>query len=208
MCYVALREEEVVHCLFGGVMTEHRKHRCFKIRLGNLDGSFSCNFDSLDQNVICGDIPPIGSGPWRDELKKRNIKLADVGRTVEPIEVLLGADVVGRLLTGRREVLPGSLVAVETYLGWTLMGKAPQNETVKSNLALMLTSLFIKDIEISDLWGLDLIGIQDPIEKKTKEQARPDMWGHFRQSNSTKKADMKSVCLGRRTGTCWAAVGV
>ena len=39
--YVALREEKVVHRLFGGVTTEHRKHRCFKNRLGNLDGSFS-----------------------------------------------------------------------------------------------------------------------------------------------------------------------
>ena len=69
---MALREEEVVHCLFGGVATEHRKHCCFKIRLRNLDGSFSCNFDSLDQPVICVEIQPIGSGPWIDELKKRN----------------------------------------------------------------------------------------------------------------------------------------
>jgi hypothetical protein len=68
-----------------------------------MDGSFSCNFDSLDQPVICGEIQPIGSGPWLVELKKKNIKLTDVGQTVEPIEVLLGADVAGRLLTGRRE---------------------------------------------------------------------------------------------------------
>jgi hypothetical protein len=36
---------------------------------------------------------------------------------------------------------------------------------------MMVTSLFIEDVQISDLWGLDLIGIQDPIEKKTNEQA-------------------------------------
>jgi hypothetical protein len=95
MGYVALLVEEVVHCLIGSVMTEHCKHRCFKIRLGNLDGSFSCNFDSLDQPVICGDIQPIGNGPWIDELKKRNIKLTDVGQATEPIEVILGADVAG-----------------------------------------------------------------------------------------------------------------
>jgi hypothetical protein len=122
MGYVALREVEVVHCLFGGVTTELRRHRCFNIRLGNLDGSLSCNFDSLDQSVICGEIQPIGSGPWIDELRKRNIKLTDVGQTV-----LLGADVAGRLLTGCRDVFPCNLVAVETYHGWKLMGKAPQN---------------------------------------------------------------------------------
>ena len=63
MGYVALQEGAVVHSLLGGVTTEHRKHRCYKVRLGNLDGSFSCNFDSLDQPVICADIPTIGSGP-------------------------------------------------------------------------------------------------------------------------------------------------
>jgi len=50
---------EVGHCLFGGVTTELRKHRCFKIRPRNL-GSFSCNFDPLDQPVICGEIQPLG----------------------------------------------------------------------------------------------------------------------------------------------------
>jgi hypothetical protein len=57
--------------------------------------------------MICGDIPTIGSGPWISELRKRNIKLTDVGQTVEPIEVLLGADVAVRLLSGRLEVLSG-----------------------------------------------------------------------------------------------------
>jgi hypothetical protein len=81
--------------------------------------------------VICGDIPTIGSGPWLSELRKRNIKLTDIGQTVEPIEILLGADIAGRLLTGRREVLSCGLVAVETYLGWTLMGKAPRDAVAR-----------------------------------------------------------------------------
>ena len=54
------------------------------------------------------------------------------------------------------------------------MGKVPQNGTVDSNLAMMVTLLFIENVQISDLWELDLIGIQDPIEKKTKEQAHLD----------------------------------
>ena len=44
-------------------------------------------------------------------------------------------------------------MAVETYLGWTLMGKGPQNGIANANLAVMVTSLYIKDIEISDLRG-------------------------------------------------------
>jgi hypothetical protein len=50
------------------------------------------------------------------------------------------------------------------------MGKAPQNGAVNSNLAISVTSLFIKEAEISDLWKLDLVGIHEPTEKKTKEQ--------------------------------------
>jgi hypothetical protein len=209
MGYGALREEEVVHCLFGGVTTEHSKHRCFKIRLGNLDGSFSCNFESLDQSVICGKIQPIGSGTGIEELRKRNTKLTDGGQTVEPIEVLLGADVAGRLMTRRREVLPGGLLIIETYPGWTLMGKAPQNGTFDSNLAMMVTSLFIEDVQISDLWGLIYLAFK--IQLKRRPRSR-HIWTHRatsgRQSGSTKKADMKSVCLGRRTGACWVAVGI
>jgi hypothetical protein len=149
MGYVALTRGRSC-TLFGRVTTERRKHRCFKLRLGNIDGSFSCNFDSLDQPVIRGEIQPIGSGPWIEELKKINVKLTGVGQTVEPIEELLGADVAWRLLTGRRET-SGNLVAVETYLGWTLMGKVSQNGTVNSNLAVMVTSLFIKSINTPDL---------------------------------------------------------
>ena len=121
----------------------------------------------------------------------------------------MGPDVAGRLLTGHQEVLPGNLVATETYLGWTLMGKAPQNGTVDSNLAMMVTSLFIEDVQISDLWGLIYLAFK--IQLKRRPRSR-HIWTHRatsgRQSGSTKKADMKSVCLGRRTSACWVAVGI
>jgi hypothetical protein len=101
---------------------------------------------------------------------------------VEPIEVLLGADVTRRLLTGCQEVLSGGLVAVETYLGRTLMGKTSQNETVNAGMAVIVTSLLLKRTEISDSWRLDLIGISDPMEKKSKEQVHQDTLRHFKQT--------------------------
>jgi len=39
------------------------------------------------------------------------------------IEVLIGADVYGKLLSGRREILQCGLVAIEPYLGWIVTGK-------------------------------------------------------------------------------------
>jgi hypothetical protein len=97
-------------------------------------------------------------------------------------------------------------VAVETYLGWTLMGKAPQNGAVNSNLAVTVTSLFIKVFEISDIWKFDLIGIHDPIEKKTKEQVHVNTWSHFRRI--VKTADTKCVYPGKRIEARYVRIGI
>jgi hypothetical protein len=73
---------------------------------------------------------------------------------------------------------------------------------------MMVTLLFIENVQIPDLWELDLIGIQDPIEKKTKEQAHLDTWSHFRETVRVSKEGRYEVCLGRRTGACCVAVGI
>ncbi|KAF8784550.1 Unconventional myosin-XVIIIa like protein [Argiope bruennichi] len=49
------------------------------------------------------------------------------------IEVLLEADIAGKLITGRREELETGL---ETKLGWTLMGKVPRYNDKKDTKAL------------------------------------------------------------------------
>jgi hypothetical protein len=49
------------------------------------------------------------------ELRDRGIKIL-LEKDI-PIEVLIGADVYGKLLTLRREILQHGLVAIETYLG-------------------------------------------------------------------------------------------
>jgi hypothetical protein len=61
-----------------------------------------CEFGLLDQSVICGDILPVGNGHWIAELWKENIKLANIDQIVESIEVILTANVAGRMLIGRR----------------------------------------------------------------------------------------------------------
>ena len=60
------------------------------------------------------------------------------------------------------------LVALETLLGCTLMGKMPQKSTSEENLALAITSLFVKEAEISDLQRFDFLRINDPNEKQSK----------------------------------------
>jgi hypothetical protein len=68
-----------------------------------------------------------------------------------PIDVLIGADVYGKLLTGRREILQCGLVAIETYLGWIVTGKRQRCAKPSSMMAL---SMFVHSEVVSKLWEL------------------------------------------------------
>ncbi|GFU78777.1 uncharacterized protein TNCV_4791631 [Trichonephila clavipes] len=57
----------------------------------------------LEQQKICSTLPVIHDRKLLSELASRGIKLADVGRDSPPIRVLLGADILGSILTGRIE---------------------------------------------------------------------------------------------------------
>ncbi|GIX79306.1 DUF1758 domain-containing protein [Caerostris extrusa] len=79
MGYISVREETVNHSLFGGVISEKYKHQCYRIRLADLNESFRCNFEALDQTVICGNIIPVSSGSWLEQLHNMKISLTDLG---------------------------------------------------------------------------------------------------------------------------------
>ncbi|XP_054267181.1 uncharacterized protein LOC128989325 [Macrosteles quadrilineatus] len=101
----------------------------------------------------------------------------DIGQdAAEEIELLLGADILGQLLTGKIEQLDHTLVAVQTVLGWTVMGQCG-----KSYQSLISISCFAK-MDISDLWRLDVLGITDPSGSKTKEANASDVLKHFNKT--------------------------
>ncbi|GBL83684.1 hypothetical protein AVEN_132612-1 [Araneus ventricosus] len=124
-------------------------HKCYKIYLSSLDNDYTCKLDALDQKVICNDISSIRNGTWIHELKNKGIYLTEIHNNSEPIEVLLGADVSGKLFTGRREELKTGLIAMETKFGWTLMGKVPHYENFKDVNMTVLNMLSQEDIPIS-----------------------------------------------------------
>jgi hypothetical protein len=93
-----------------------------------------------------------------------------------PIEVLIGADVYGKLLKGRREILQCGLVAIETYLGWIVTGKM-QSCTKASSMTVL--SMFVYSETVSKLWELDVLGIQDPNRRKSSEEAEMAVQAYF-----------------------------
>ncbi|GBM17002.1 hypothetical protein AVEN_133279-1 [Araneus ventricosus] len=98
-------------------------------------------------------------------------------REPNEIHMLLGAEVIGNLLKGEEgKHLRGGLVAVNTHLGWTVMGKLKVEKEKHSNVLL---SLYVSDNCIKHLWSLDVLRIKEPCEKETRielEEAAPD---HF-----------------------------
>ncbi|GFV41526.1 integrase catalytic domain-containing protein [Trichonephila clavipes] len=59
-----LRQQLLSHALFGGERIKEKFHNVYKIELGSLDGSFNCNFDVVDQDIICNGVPSVSYGPW------------------------------------------------------------------------------------------------------------------------------------------------
>ncbi|XP_055926996.1 uncharacterized protein LOC129958499 [Argiope bruennichi] len=102
---------------------------------------------------------------------------------------------MGKMLTGKRKVLSSGLVAVETFLGWTLMGKVPQEESSEENLTITVLSLFVNEAEITNLWKLDSIGINDPVEKKSKNEIDLRTKEHFLETVTINKDGRYEVCL-------------
>ncbi|KAJ8948003.1 hypothetical protein NQ318_011890 [Aromia moschata] len=108
-------------------------------------GNFSFSFEALDQTNICSDVAVVFQGLWTNEMKTLNIEILD---TKQPglIELLFGADVITSLYTVPR-----------------------------SNGVTITLNLLIKNSSITDLWELEDIGIQSPVDKQSKT-AREIFW--------------------------------
>ncbi|GBN09701.1 hypothetical protein AVEN_51329-1 [Araneus ventricosus] len=57
----------------------------------------------------------------------------------------------------------------------------PDSRVTSSNVMLVI-SLFVKELDISDLWKLDSIEIKDPIEKLSKKEQEDLTKEHFLQT--------------------------
>ncbi|GFW07893.1 DUF1758 domain-containing protein [Trichonephila clavipes] len=151
-----LRSETVIHALFGGSETKPKKHDIFPVEVSNLNKKYTCSFEALSEKMICGYIRKIEDKQVLNELKRKKIKFTDSFRRETEINLLIGADVLGKLLTGKES----GLTAVETKLGWTVFGKG---SCVKDNIVTTL-SMHSMNIPVNKLWELEVLGISSPTE--------------------------------------------
>ncbi|GBL97071.1 hypothetical protein AVEN_254114-1 [Araneus ventricosus] len=109
---------------------------------------------------MCGAIPRVQNPDMSPILKRKYIYLIETGKDVPEIGLLIGADYIGTLLTGTTEPADNHLVAIRTKLRWTLQGK-------QTNYSKSLESItYATNLDLTELWSLDVIDIRDPIEVK------------------------------------------
>ncbi|XP_044755059.1 uncharacterized protein LOC123314012 [Coccinella septempunctata] len=102
---------------------------------------YCCNFEVLDQPLICNHISSVKKGPWLDELKQMGVEITDT--TDGPIDVLVGADIAGKLFSGRKQDLDCGLVAVHTLL-------APENSESQREQEKLVMEHFLTTVKRRD----------------------------------------------------------
>ncbi|GBM14542.1 hypothetical protein AVEN_249441-1 [Araneus ventricosus] len=142
----------------------------------------------MDQNKICTSLPKLKDPKNIEELKQLGIFASDIclnenlclyENYPKEIHILLGADTAARLFTGEIKNLSPDLIAMNTKLGWTVIGRSRITENDSSST---LMSLLVNDVNISDLWRLDTLNINDPAENQSRKELEEAAKEHFERS--------------------------
>jgi len=107
----------------------------------------------------------------------------------ESTELLIDADIAGKLIIGRKYNLKNGLTAFETYLCWTMLGKLPR-KVKRSEAAVTISTMFVQEANLCDLWRLDVIGINNLI-KKTVKSTRDERTREFLINTARINADSR-----------------
>ncbi|XP_055944574.1 uncharacterized protein LOC129975535 [Argiope bruennichi] len=152
------------------------------------------NISVLDEKKICGAIPRVSNPDIFPILKRKNIELSDTGEDTPEIDLLIGADYLGVLLTGSIEHIDKNLVAIKTKLGWTLQGKQTKQSKSLENI------IYVANLDLTELWSLDAIGIRDPVEIKSRQVADEETVEFFRKTIKRNEDKRYEVCLPWKSG--------
>lgn len=137
----------------------------------------------LGNQKICGRVPQIPNGAWLTELNHRGIYFSDVENQNTEIELLIGSDYYAEWVTGNKVHLNNGLIALETTYGWTLSGSLHLEKGDEcGNVAMLVTSLFVSDSTVSNLWKLETIGIRDSIQVKSQQEREFEVREQFEKS--------------------------
>ncbi|GFT07540.1 uncharacterized protein NPIL_319941, partial [Nephila pilipes] len=110
MKYNSKGREYVIYTIpfFGGSNTSICQHDVFTIYLSSVTEEYSCYFEWLKQEVICDTILSRKQGKHFKELGDYGLHLAE--NLDCPIEILIGADIAGKLIAGNHLQLKNGIM--------------------------------------------------------------------------------------------------
>ncbi|GFY77098.1 DUF1758 domain-containing protein [Trichonephila inaurata madagascariensis] len=120
-----IRPGKIIHGLFGKKETAPLEHGIYAVEINDLSGSFKLCSAVSSERKICDFVPKIENQHILENLRINKIELSDAFCNEDEVDLLLGADLIGKLLTGKCVQLNFGLAAIHTHtkLGWTVIGK-------------------------------------------------------------------------------------
>ncbi|GFV20636.1 putative RNA-directed DNA polymerase from transposon X-element [Trichonephila clavipes] len=143
--------------------------------------TYAHSIEVLSQKKICGFVPKIVDIHTLQELKEKNITLSDLEAKEHDIELLLGADVIGNILTDNSLKLISGVTVAQTKFGYTMIAKT---NTIHNSLCNNVVSLHCANFPVTHLWNLNAIGITDPTEDAKRKHAHFDFLNQFKENLS------------------------
>ncbi|CAG7733155.1 unnamed protein product, partial [Allacma fusca] len=101
------------HFLYSGHQTKFKEHGVHRVEVRSLDDKFAMELNLIDENIIVIGVPSVKKDDIPIELRMQHITLTDSDASDE-IELLLGNDVYGKLLTGNVQNTDLGYTAIET----------------------------------------------------------------------------------------------
>ena len=180
--------------LFGGEVSKPKICNFYEVTLEGINSKESRNLKLINEDVICNSCPTVPPGPWIKELAKKKIYLTDTWADSPEIEILIGSNHWGKLMTGKMFRLKNGLIAVESVLGWTLSGEIPSQ--INSSCATTVISMLTKgEHSIQDMWSLDTLGIRDTAEQISEGEHNDKVKKSLQESVSRDKDGRYAVKL-------------
>ncbi|GFY11231.1 uncharacterized protein TNCV_4472171 [Trichonephila clavipes] len=174
------RYENVIHSLFGGTQTKPKKHGVYSIELTALNGDYSCCLEVLSEEKICDSVPKITDEQILNNLRELNIEFSDSFSEDLEIDLLVGSNVLGRILMKKCCELDSGLSVVETKLGNTVIGMQDDVCHIDRNVMTTL-SMYVRNFKLTDLWSLESLGISNPTLEESKQNSYEDALNDFQQ---------------------------
>ncbi|UYV66545.1 hypothetical protein LAZ67_4002017 [Cordylochernes scorpioides] len=194
-----LGERKLTKCLFGGRQTREEKHGLYSLFITNLLKKEAVQVRAMGQRMICDRVPTLTAGTWMRDLDKKGVTIIR-RKNVETseIDLLLGADNLGKIWTDQVVCLEDGLTAIKTKIGWSIFGEIPLRESLASEYA---SPVFLTmSHKIKDLWDLEMLGVRDPVENISQRKKNRDIKSHFIEKIIKRDDGHYSVSLPWREG--------